>query len=271
MRLRQIREKRGLTIQAAATLLYKSPSALSKMEAGKRGIPRSSLEYMLDRYGVANPDFRDHLIRLAEEARNALIQGWWQAYNRTLSPDALDYISLEAAATRISAFELHLIPGLLQTEAYARAIIAAGFSAGSPRVEDALVAVRMRRQDILDGAQPPQYLAIVSEAALRQMMGGQEVMRQQLRHLLAISQLDHVKLQVLPFSAGTHAGLNGSFTLVALAGSLAVVLVESITTGWYLETEDEIRRYRIALDRLENTALSQTDSRALIERLLSDL
>jgi transcriptional regulator with XRE-family HTH domain len=263
MQLRALREERGLTLQAAARLLNRTPSAISKLETGHRGIYRPSLENMLDRYEVTDGKLREELFALARDSGK---QGWWQRYEGTVSPSTLDYISLEADAGDIRNFELHLIPGLLQTEAYTRALITSGISQGKPPDVVGLTEIRMRRQQSLTGPEPPHLWAVVSEAALRQQIGGAEVMRNQLHRLVEAAELDNVTLQVLPYDAGAHAGVNGSFTILATS-DLSVVLVENLTTGWYLEQAEDIRRYDIVFDHLLAAALSPSDSRALIDRL----
>ena len=263
--LRELRESRDLTLQKAARLLNRTPSSLSKLETGKRGIRRPALEHMLDRYGLTDPDQRQTLYDLA---RHAADKGWWHRYEGKISPSMLDYISLEAEAMSIHDFEIHLIPGLLQTEEYIRANIATGVSQGKAPDVDGLTEIRMRRQQILFGVSPPHLWAIISEAALRQQVGGAEVMEAQLRRLLELSDLANVTLQVLPFTVGAHPGINGSFTTLTTK-DLSVVVVENLTSGWYLEHEDDVRRHNVVFEHLADIALSPTDSRSLIERLVS--
>jgi transcriptional regulator with XRE-family HTH domain len=265
MQLRTLREQRGLTLTAAARLLNRTPSAISKLETGHRGIYRPSLENMLDRYEVRDPELRESIFALARDSGK---QGWWQRYEGTLSPSTLDYISLETVATDIWTFQLHLIPGLLQIEPYARAVIASGISLGKPPDVDGLAEIRMRRQQILTSPGPPRLWAIVSETVLHQRVGGAETMRAQLRRLVAASEQDNVTLQVLPFSAGAHPSVNGSFTTLT-TNDLSVVLVENLTTGWYLEQAEDIQRYDRVFDHLRATALSASDSRSLINRIMS--
>lgn len=267
MLLRGIREERGLTLQQAARLLNRTPSSLSKLETGTRGIRRPALENMLDRYEVSGTADREALFALARDSGK---KGWWQRYEGTLSPSTLDYISLEADAAAIQSFQLHLIPGLLQTEAYTRALITSSISPSQPLDVDGLTAIRLRRQRILTAPDPPRLWAIVSEAVLRQQVGGSGVMRAQLRRLSEVYELGNVTLQVLPFAAGAHPGHNGSFTTLTTS-DLTVVLVENLTTGWYLEEAADIRGHDLAFDHLRAAALSPSGSRSMIERLVSEL
>ncbi|MFF4235478.1 helix-turn-helix domain-containing protein [Actinomadura geliboluensis] len=263
--LRELRESRDLNLQKAARLLNRTPSSLSKLETGKRGIRRPALEHMLDRYELHDPDQRKALYDLA---RHATDKGWWHRYEGKLSPSMLDYISLEVEATSIRDFQLHLIPGLLQTDDYARAVIASGISQGTAPDVDGLVEIRLRRQQVLFGESPPHLWAIVSEATLHQQFGGPEIMKAQLGRLVELSKLPNVTLQVLPFSVGAHAGLNGSF-MTLTTNELSVVVVENLTSGWYLEQADDIRRHDVVFDHLRAVALSPVDSRSFVERLVS--
>lgn len=267
MILRQLREDRGLTVKAAARRIGRTPSGLSKLETGQRGIYQAGLEHILNIYGVTDRRLRQRLIDLSISVRKT---GWWQSYDDALPPGEIDYISLEAAATTIRSFQLHLVPGLLQAHEYTRElnVSVASFSA-APR-ED-LLEVRMKRQQLLTQDTPPTYQVILSEAVLRQQVGGPDVMRAQLGLLIEAGSAPHVRLQILPFSAGAHPGHHGSFTVLEVApGDLPVVLVESLTTGWYLEQDTDIESYRSVFDQLSRQALSQRDSQRLIGRIISE-
>jgi transcriptional regulator with XRE-family HTH domain len=266
-RLRAIREDRGLTLQKAARLLNRTPSSLSKLETGKRGIRRPALEYILDHYELTDPAERQALYDLAKDSGK---KGWWLRYEGKVSASMLDYISIEAEATSSRTFQLHLIPGLLQTEDYARAVIDSTISLGDPHDVEGLTELRMRRQRILDRKIPLQLWAILSEAVLYQQFGGVDVMRRQLQHLLDAATLPNVTLQVLPFAAGAHPGHNGSFTSL-VTGDLSVVLVENQTTGLYLEELVDILYHDMIFDHLRAASLAPSDSIAMIERLWSTL
>ncbi|WP_067890818.1 helix-turn-helix domain-containing protein [Actinomadura chibensis] len=265
--LRELRESRDLTLQKAARLLNRTPSSLSKLETGKRGIRRPALEHMLDRYQLTDADQRSALYELARDSKK---KGWWLRYEGKLSPSTLDYISLEAEATVIRSSQLHLIPGLLQTKQYARAVIACDVTNKGTPDFDGLVEIRMRRQQVLFEEKAPRMWAVVSEGALRQCFGGTEVMREQLIRLNELSMLPNLTLQILPFIVGGHAGINGSFTMLT-TNDLSVVLVENLRTGWYLEDSDEIASYDVVFNHQRAAALSPSDSRSLIERLVSEL
>lgn len=206
--LRRYREGAGHSLEGAAAVLLRSPSSLSRLEKGLHHLRPRDLEYILAKYGIAGDAETD---RLHDWCRNGRRKGWWQSYATDLSPETMDFIGLEADACSIEFFEIILIPGLLQTEAYARALIGTGpFAHDKDRVER-LVEIRMRRQEILTRPDPPRVWAIVDEAALHRLVGGSEVMREQLQRLAEVSVLPWITLQILPFEAGAHWGVTGAF------------------------------------------------------------
>jgi transcriptional regulator with XRE-family HTH domain len=267
--LRNHREAAGLTLEDAAHMLMRSPSSLSRIEKGLHHLPARDLEYILGKYAVSDPDITG---RLFDWRRNGRKKGWWQRYATDLSPEMMDFIGLETDATSIELFELILVPGLFQTEAYARALIETGPFAHDPERVERLVAIRMKRQELVTGPNAPTLWAIVDEAALRRTVGGPATMRAQLRHMMKMSELPTITVQVLPFGAGAYQGMTGAFKILEVAepGDLRVVTVDSLTRMSYLEEADELRTYTAAFDRLRATALSESESRALIGRLLSE-
>ena len=266
--LRHYREEAGLSLEEGALVLQRSSSSLSRIEKGLHHIPMRDLEYILSKYGVTDEAVT---ARLYDWCRNGRRKGWWQKYAEDLSPETMDLIGLEADSISIDFFELILIPGLMQTEDYARALIGKGPFAHDPDRVDRLVAVRMQRQEILVRPDPPRIGAIVDEAALHRQVGGPDVMRAQLQRLAAASRLPHVSLQVLPFAAGAHQGLDGAFKVLDVGGpgNLRVVTVDSLTQISYREEDDEIRTYTEAFEYLRAAALPEADSQALINRLVS--
>jgi transcriptional regulator with XRE-family HTH domain len=268
LELRQRREAAGLNLEEAAVLLMRSASSISRIEKALHHAPVRDVEYFLGKYGVTDQAVHQ---RLYDLSRNGRKKGWWQKYADDLIPEMMDYIGLEADAVSIGFFELILIPGLLQIEAYARALIGNGPFAHDLERVDRLVDVRMRRQQILTRPKPPRLWAIVDEAALRRQVGGPEVTRAQLRRLLEVSRPAQVTLQVLPFTAGSYHGMTGAFEILEVGerGDLQVVAVDKLTGVSYHEDEDEVRAYADTFDRLRAAALSESDSRILIESLLS--
>jgi hypothetical protein len=206
-------------------------------------------------------------------ARQANQTGWWQSYSRVLDDAYQDFISLEASASTIWTYEAQLVPGLLQTEDYARAIAAASLFGETLDEREQFVQARLRRQQVLTRDDPLQFWAILSEGALRQLVGGREVMQAQLRQLIAISsERSNVTLQVLPFSAGAHAATSGPFVIMKFpeAPDLGVVYLEGQTGGIYLESADEVARYTLVCEHLRASALSTMATVRLIEEVAGE-
>jgi Domain of unknown function (DUF5753) len=183
----------------------------------------------------------------------------------------LDYASVEADSAMIRGFELYLVPGLLQTEEYARAVMDIGLPSET-RDDKELVAFRMARQQILTRPDPPRLLAVIGEAALRQRVGGRAVMRAQLDRLIEAAGLDHVALRVLPFSAGARPGLDGRFNIFDLRapGRLTVVVVEDLTRMSFRERDEEAAVFAQVFHRLRTAAPDESHSLALVKRIRSE-
>jgi hypothetical protein len=253
----------------AARILECDRSKISRIETGQRGVRPKELRELLVEYGVDEPR-RDALLAVARQSHQA---GWWQSYSHVLSDAYQDFIGLEATAATISTYEAQLIPGLLQTEAYAKAIAAASLVGESQEEREQFVQVRLTRQHVLAREEPLQFWAILSEGALRQLVGGPEVMRDQLRHLIEIGgDRPNVNLQVLPFAAGAHAATSGPFVIMKFpeAPDLGVVYLEGQTGGIYLESADEVARYNLVFEHLRATALSTVATVRLIEEVVRD-
>jgi transcriptional regulator with XRE-family HTH domain len=270
--LRRYREHVGYALEDAARVLECDRSKISRIETGQRGIRPKELRELLTEYGVPESE-QAALVAIASRGGQ---RGWWHAYAGSLSEACLDYVIMESVASEIMAYEAQLVPGLLQTEDYARAIAAAepGYTAGGQR-EDAIAAMEVRRQGVLtgkpSGSSGQRLWVILGEAALRQEVGGPGVLAGQLRHLVQLSEdLPDLTLQVLPFSAGAHAAA-GSASLAILrfsdAPSLGVVYVEALSGGVYLESQADVARYIRAFALLRASALSAADSVRLLRGL----
>ena len=270
--LRRYRENVGYALEDAARVLECDRSKISRIETGQRGIRPKELRELLTEYGVPESE-QAALVAIASRGGQ---RGWWHAYAGSLSEACLDYVIMESVASEIMAYEAQLVPGLLQTEDYARAIAAAepGYTAGGQR-EDAIAAMEVRRQGVLtgkpSGSSGQRLWVILGEAALRQEVGGPGVLAGQLRHLVQLSEdLPDLTLQVLPFSAGAHAAA-GSASLAILrfsdAPSLGVVYVEALSGGVYLESQADVARYIRAFALLRASALSAADSVRLLRGL----
>ncbi len=258
--LRRLRGDR--TVADVVAGLGWSESKLSRIETAHSGIRPKDLDALLDRYGVA-PEVRKRMHALSTQSRQ---RAWWEAYGDVL-PNAYEtYIGFEAEATAIFNFEAQIVPGLLQTPQYARAVIAADGVYDDEDVVAQRVQVRLARQAVLTRVPPPRLAVVLDEAVLRRTIGGPEVMRHQLSRLVEMAELSMVTIQVLPFAAGAHRALAGSFIVLELGDDSDHPLVysEGMTGGVFRSRPDELRSYLMSFEALRATALSPKDSSAFI-------
>ena len=260
--LRSLREAARLTCDEVADHLECSASKISRVETGRVSVSPRDVRDMLELYGV-EPQQRDSLVQLARESRQ---KGWWHAYSDTIQPRFATYVGLEDAAAEIRTYEVNLVPGLLQTEDYARTVINAGNLTGSQEDVERRVALRMARQPALTGNDPPQLWAVLDEAALHRTVGGPGLMRMQLDHLVDLAAMPNVSVQVIPFTAGAHPGMGKPFVILAFPerADPDVVYLEDLTSTLYLEDVDEIDRYNMLFNHMRATALSFEESASLI-------
>ncbi|MGH3855773.1 MAG: helix-turn-helix domain-containing protein [Pseudonocardiaceae bacterium] len=265
--LKRLRNDAGLTVDEAGKRAGLSGPTLSRFESAKRGITVDETEKLLDAYQVPVPQQREYL----EMAERAADLGWWQAYGSTLTDATQTQIALEEDATTITNFEPVVVPGLLQTATYARAVISTGWTQAAREIE-AKVGARMARQAILTKPDPPQLVAILDEAVLHREVGGREVMARQLRQLLdTAAALPNVTILVIPFTAGAHAGTEGPFAIMEFGVEPGVILLEGKTADLFLEKEHEIAAYQDTASTLQRSALGAGDSAALIEQVLREM
>jgi len=258
------REAAGLTREEAARQLEWSTSTIFRIETGRSRPQPGNVRVLLELYGVTGPE-RDGLIRLAREARQP---GWWHSFRDVLPNPYEVFIGLEAGAASIRNFEPVVVPGLLQTEEYARQM-----SRGGPRELDRedierRVQVRIERQRILTREDRPRLWAVIDEAVIRRVVGGPDVMAEQLRHLIECAEQGETTLQVVPFSAGAHAGTTGPFITLDFPEPTdpSVVYVETLAGDLYLEERADVDRYTLAFDRLLAAALHPDDSVRLVQQ-----
>jgi len=264
--LRRYRENAGYTLEDMARVLECDRSKISRIETGQRGIRPKELRELLAEYGV--PD-REQAALVAIASRG----GWWHPYTDVLPGAYLDYVIMESAASEIMTYEAQVIPDLLQTDDYARAIadVEPGYATDQQR-EEVLAAKAMRRQVVLASGSSGRRLSVVlGEGALRQAVGGAGVMAGQISHLVRlIDDFPGLVVQVLPFSAGAHAAA-GSASLAILrfpdAPSLGVVYLEALSGGVYLQSQEDVARYIRAFALLRAAALSAADSMRLLSGL----
>ncbi|TKA11364.1 helix-turn-helix domain-containing protein [Actinacidiphila oryziradicis] len=269
--LRKSREGLGLTVDQAAERLGWHQSKVSRVETGRSGVRANEVGTLLDAYEINDPQTREALATLAREGKRRV---WWAPYSDVITHRYASFIAFEAEAASVRSFQTTLVHGLLQTPEYARAVTNA-LQPGTPQDEiDALVNVRLARQNAtLRRADPLKVWAIMDEAVLRREIGGAEVMTKQLRHLREASEEPNITVQVLPYQAGAHAGLHGSFTILEfpVRSDLDVVYADSLTSNLYLERDEDLALYSEAFDRLRAAALDVAPSRELIAHAIKDL
>jgi transcriptional regulator with XRE-family HTH domain len=217
--LRALRERAGIPREAAGDRIRGSHAKISRLENGRTGFKERDVADLLTLYGVEDTEERAALLALAQRA-NA--PGWWHRYGDLLPPWFETYVGLEQAATQIRTYEPQFVPGLLQTEAMIRHVIALGPGSMPDDEVERRVELRLRRQRVLDREDPPTLWAVVDEAALRRLTGGPAVMRAQIEHLVEVSERRHVVLQMVPFGLGGHAGAGGPFSILRFARESAV-------------------------------------------------
>ncbi len=258
-RLRSMRQAAGLSIEDVATRLMVSAAKVSRMETGARGVSARDVRDLCGIYGVGDEE-RERLLTLLRESKQP---SWWQQYDL----DYTTYIGLETAATSIVDYESSFVPGLLQTEDYARAVVEAILYDAPSDLIRQRVEARMRRQELLTGDSPPKLWAIIDEAALHRSVGGPDVMRAQLEALADRAALPNVTLQVIPLEVGAHPGMDSTFVLLSLEDVSDVCYVEGLVGNLYLESPADLARYRRAVDQLRAVALSPRDSVARVSRI----
>ncbi|MFI8304252.1 helix-turn-helix domain-containing protein [Streptomyces sp. NPDC085927] len=260
--LRSLRTSAGFTSGEAARLVGWHQSKVSRIETGTSGVKPADVRLLLDAYGLADVQLRELLLVLAGSDDNGGRHHWWHAYRGVLPPTYRDFISLESQASAMRTLETTVVPGLLQTPEYARAVTAAALEGASEERLDTLVEVRLARQDVLRADPPLELSAVLDEAVLRRQVGGPGVMVRQLERLVEAARLPQVRLQVLPFTAGAHIGVTGPFVIFSFSrtSDLDVVVLDHLTSSLYLEWKEDLRAYSEAFNALSVHALSPEDS-----------
>ncbi|GAA2625159.1 MULTISPECIES: helix-turn-helix domain-containing protein [Streptomyces] len=265
--LRRLRESRGITREAAGYSIRASESKISRMELGRVSFKTRDVEDLLTLYGITDETERNSLLSLAKEAN---VAGWWHSYSDVLPTWFPTYVGLEGAASLIRSYEVQFVHGLLQTEAYAHAVVERGMKNASVSDIDKRVALRMERQKYLVSENAPDFHVVLDEAALRRPYGDREVMRGQLQHLIEISERPNVRLQVMPFSFGGHAGESGAFTVLTFPESdlSDVVYLEQLTSALYLDKQEDVTQYEKAMQQLQDDSPGPNESRDVLRGLL---
>ncbi|MEU7408142.1 helix-turn-helix transcriptional regulator [Streptomyces sp. NPDC042638] len=269
-RLLDLRERAGLKREEAARVLRVAPATVRRMEMAEVSLKIPYLQLLLKAYGVPD-DEAEAFVQLAEEANRP---GWWQRFHDILPNWFSMYVSLEGAAGLIRSYEPHFVPGLLQTEDYARAVLKSGaVGQTSPEDIERHVALRMQRQTLLTRPDAPRFWAVMDETALRRPVGGPEVMRAQIDKLLEATKLSHVTLQVAPFANGPHPGTYGPFVLFRFAMSELpdMVYSEYLTGAVYLDARTEVATHLEVMDRMAAQAATAQRTKEILRDLRKEL
>jgi transcriptional regulator with XRE-family HTH domain len=265
--LRELRRKAGLTCADVAKALGTSTTKISRMETGDRGLYADDVAALLGLYRVPTKH-REELLHLV---RNGGEPNWWQLKPSDLPTEWRDLMSLEADAITITNFEPLVVPGLLQTEEYATALIGGGNHQLSDTEVNGLVATRMGRKSLLTRRNAPRLHAIIDEIVLRRPIGAPGVMARQRQHLVASAQRPNVTLQVVPFEAGATPGLEGPMVILDLADGRSVIHLEARRAGAFLSEEPHIRATKLAMHQLRALALAPDESVRLIAGIEGEL
>jgi len=265
--LRRLREARGISTEEAGYEIRGSHSKISRMELGRVGFKERDIADLLTLYGVDDPAEREPLLELAKEANTP---GWWHRYGDILPSWFEVYLGLEEAASLIRAYEVQFVPGLMQTAEYTRAVVRLGFPDSSDDDVERRVRVRTMRQARFTAPGAPTLWAVLDEAVLRRPLGGREVMRGQLEHLITMAELPNVTLQVVPFSAGGHAAAGGPFTILRFAEPALsdVVYLEQLTSALYLDKPADVDTYMQAMNNTCITAARPDDTVTILNDIL---
>ncbi|RCG23472.1 XRE family transcriptional regulator [Sphaerisporangium album] len=268
--LRRLREEKGITREDAGHVIRGSESKISRMELGRVGFKERDVADLLTYYGVAEGDARSAVMDLLERANEP---GWWHRFNDLLPSWFQAYVGLEEAAARIRTYEVQFVPGLLQTKEYARAVITAGAAGIGAAEISRRVDLRMERQRVLDRGDGPIFWAVIDEAALRRPIGGADVMRGQLEHLLELMRQPNITIQVMPFSFGGHSAEGGAFSVLRFNDHELpdIVYVEQLASALYLDKREEVDRYSEVMERLCAVSTTPEATVDILQKIISDI
>jgi transcriptional regulator with XRE-family HTH domain len=268
--LRALRRAKGLTRDQAGYTIRASESKISRMELGRVSFKERDVSDLLRLYGVEDPAETRRVLTMMREA-NA--PSWWQAFGDVLDTWFQNYLDLEQAAELIRTYEVQFVPGLLQTDAYARAVIKLGHEDDGTGEIDRRAKLRMARKQVLERPDAPRLWAVLDEAVLRRPIGGRDVLREQISYLLEVSENPRVRLQVVPFESGGHAAAGGAFSILRFPHEKLpdVVYIEHLTSGLYLERREEVDKYAAAIGRLFIEAERPNRTPEILRSLLAEL
>jgi transcriptional regulator with XRE-family HTH domain len=266
--LRRLREECGISREDAGYVIRGSGSKISRLELGKVSFKERDIADLLSHYGVEDGEQREAILSLA---RDANAPGWWHNYDDVLPQWFETYVGLEEAASLIRTYEVQFIPGLLQTEDYARAVTIAGRPDLPAEEVERRVNLRLARQELLRRPQAPRLWAVVDEGALRRPIGGSKVMRAQLEHLLKLRDLKNISVQIMPFRFGGHAAEGGAFSILRFPEPELpdVAYVEQLVSALYLDKREQVDRYGQIFDRLTVDSQPPELSAETLQKIIS--
>ncbi|HEX4226862.1 MAG TPA: helix-turn-helix transcriptional regulator [Pseudonocardiaceae bacterium] len=267
--LRRLREAAGISREDAGYSIRASASKISRLELGRVSFKHRDVTDLLSLYGVSDATERDAFLVMAGESNQP---GWWHPYGDVLPPWFADYVGLEESASRLQTYEIYFVPGLLQTARYASAVIRQGLPESSAEEVDRRISLRLRRQQMFAKRENTRLWAVIDESILHRPIGGRDVLREQLRHLLEITALPNVSLQVVPFALGGSAA-EGAFTILRFAESDLpdIVYLEHLCGAMYLDKTDEVEQYTKVANRLAVDARTPEDTRKFVADQLKRL
>ena len=267
--LRRLRESQDITRESAGYHIRGSESKISRLELGRVGFKRRDVEDLLSFYGVTDDAERAPMLELARESN---LPGWWRSYSDVMPGWFQQFVDLEGAAEQIRTYEVQFVPGLFQTEDYARAVVTSQRGV-PPDVVERRVRMRMDRQNVLSRPDPPRLWVVIDEAALRRPIGGPKVMRAQLEHLAALATRQNIRVQVMPFAFGGHAAEGGAFSILRFPEDLPdVVYLEQLGGAVYMDKLEDVEPYKEAMARLSvDSSKPGEETAAILARLIEDV
>jgi hypothetical protein len=268
--LQALREKAGLSIEEAGQAIYSSEWTVRRMEKGDGGLKPIKVKGLLLRYGVTDVREIDAFLALVKDANTP---GWWHNYSDVLPNWFRAFPGLEEAASVIRGYEPQFVPGLLQTEDYARELTAIGFPDATPDETERRVALRVGRQRLLTRPDPPHLWVVLDETVLRRPVGSREIMHDQITRLIEAASQPNVTLQVLPFAAGPHQAMFGKFSIFRFPSPDLhdVVYGENMTSAFYLDKTEDVSAYMVAMDRICGMAASAEETVGIFHDALKEL
>ncbi|WP_228447305.1 helix-turn-helix domain-containing protein [Streptomyces paludis] len=270
--LLRLREAVGLKQPHAAEALGVSVAKVAKVERGWVPVRDLDIKALCELYETRDPKTVASLLALAKADRDRRkAKGWWKQFPELGTQ--VEYAALEDVAAQVRTQQLNVVPGLLQTADHARALAVGCEAWSGPDEVERVVQARLARQQRLDGANPLQLWAVIAEGVLHQQVGGPSTMRAQLTHLLKLTERPNIKVQILPFTSGAHAGLGGAFNILSFAepGALDVVYLDTPASSLWVESEQDAARHTTIFEHVVRNSLPPTDSQSLIRRALKEL